>query len=63
MWYEIDHPATWAGLNSFLFGVLSLLSGTLSAMMTQPVLVIFFAGGLMVVAIYLFRELARAAKK
>lgn len=62
MWYEVDYPATWAGLNNFLSGVLSLLSETLSAMMAQPVLVIFFVGGLMLVAIYLLRDLGRASK-
>ena len=63
MWYEMDYPATWAGLNSFLSGVLSLFSSTFSAMLGQPVLVLFLAGGLMVVVIYLFRELAKASKK
>ena len=63
MWYEMNYPATWAGLNNFFSGVLSLFSATLSAMMTPPMLVIFLVGGLMVVSIYLFRELAKASKK
>lgn len=62
MWYEMNYPATWAGLNNFLSGCVSVLSSTLSAIMTQPGLMIFFAGGLMVVAIYLLRELAKASK-
>lgn len=63
MWYEMDYPATWAGLNSFLSGALSLFSSTFSAMLGQPVLVLFLAGFLFLLAICLFRELARTAKK
>lgn len=63
MWYELDHPATWAGLNEFLSGVLSLFSDTFSAMLGQPVLVLFLAALLMAVVFGLVRELFRASKK
>lgn len=63
MWYEMDYPATWAGLNSFLSGVLRLFSGTLSAMEGLPVMVLFLVGALMVISVYLFRDLAKSAKK
>lgn len=63
MWYEIDHPATWAGLNSFLAEVLSLFSSTFSAMLNQPVLVLFLTGSLFLLAIFLFWELFKASKK
>ena len=63
MWYEIDHPATWAGLNSFLSGVLSLFSSTFNAMMGQPVFVLILAAFLMSVAFYLAREFFRASRK
>lgn len=63
MWYEIDHPASWAGLNSFLSGVLSLFNSTFSAMLSQPVMVLFFAGFLMAVVLYLVLDLCRASRK
>jgi hypothetical protein len=63
MWYEIDHPATWAGLNSFLSGVLNLFSTTFSAVLEQPVLVLFLSGVLFIVVIYLLREMFKTSKK
>lgn len=63
MWFEMDYPATWAGLNSFLSGVLSLISATFDAMLGQPVLVLFLAALLMAVVLLVVRELFRASKK
>lgn len=63
MWYAIDHPATWAGLNSFLSGVLALISATFDAMLGQPVLVLFFSAFLLAAVLLIFREMFRASKK
>ena len=63
MWYEIDHPATWAGLNSFLSGAWSLFSSVFSAMLTQPVMVLILSGFLMAVVLYLVWEFFRASRK
>lgn len=63
MWYEIDHPATWTGLNSFLSGVLRLWSDTFDAMLTQPVMALFMGGVLMAVVFLVVRDLIRASKK
>lgn len=63
MWYEFYYSATWAGLNSFLSGVLSLFSSTFSAMMAQPILVLFVSALLMALVFYLVREFFKASKK
>ncbi len=63
MWYAIDHPASWAGLNSFLSGTLDLISATFDAMLDQPVLVLFLSSFLMTVVLYIFRDMFRASKK
>ncbi len=63
MWYAIDHPATWAGLNSFLSGVLRLWSDTFDAMLTQPVMALFMGSALMAVVFALVRGLLKLAKE
>lgn len=62
MWYAIDHPATWAGLNSFLSGVLALISATFDAMLDQPVLVLFLSALLMAVVFFIFCDMVRTSK-
>ena len=63
MWYEIEHPVSWAGLNEFLSGALSLFSSTFNVMLGQPVLVLFLAAFLMGVVLFLVRELFKASRR
>lgn len=62
MWYAINHPATWAGLNSFLSGVLALISATFDAMLGQPVMVLFLSAFLMAAVLLIFRDMFRTSK-
>ncbi len=62
MWYNADYPATWAGVNTFLSGVLGLISDTLNAMLAVPVMALFVSASVLAVAYALLWALGKAAK-
>lgn len=62
MWYNADYPATWAGVNTFLNGVLDLISDTLNAMLTVPIMALFVSVSVLAVAYALLWVFGKAAK-